>query len=75
MPDEDECLVQKRARERDAAPPALFARETEMRDFKRFRQVCHAILEDDEAEHMPSEALGEEGSQANLAKTQTKRTT
>ena len=67
MPDDDEYLVQKRGRDREGMPSMPYKRDRDERHrrtnkYRKFRQVFHAILEDDdEAEQMPSEAFGEDG--------------
>ena len=71
MPDEDEYLVQKRGRDRDGGHMPPYKRDREERHrrsnkYRKFRQVFHAILEDqDEADLMPSEAFGEESQGAD----------
>ena len=68
MPDDDEYLVQKRRKE--AEHPTLrgsyrrgrdsYERDRRAKKHRKWRQVFHAILEDDdEADHMPPEAFGE----------------
>ena len=63
MPDDDEYPVQKRGRDREGVPSVPYKRDRDERHrrtnkYRKFRQVFHAILEDDdEAEQMPSEGF------------------